>query len=162
MTLSHIAAMSNNRIIGSNNQLPWHIPEDLKFFKNKTKGHICIMGRKTYESMSAPLPNRLNIIITRQSDYAAPKAMVAPNLNEAIELARKKTHEYGDEVFICGGGEIYKQSLGLVDKIYLTHIYKDFQGDAFYPELDPEKFIEVERIEHQEPIPFAFLTFNKK
>src|SRR5262245_6925087 len=126
MTLSHIVAVAQNDVIGSKNSLPWDIPEDMKFFRDKTKGRALIMGRKTFESVGHPLPNRLNVVITRNKDFSfnAPNVAVQPDLKSAIEFCRSKTSQFGDEIFIIGGGEIFKESLPLVNVIYLTRIHK--------------------------------------
>jgi dihydrofolate reductase len=122
------------------------------------------MGRKTFESVGHPLPNRLNIVVTRQKDYPAkaPNVVIKPNLQEAIAFAKTQTAHYGDEIFIIGGGQIYKESLDLVDIIYLTRIHEIFDGDAQYPVLDPDKFELIESREREEPIPFTFQTFIRK
>ena len=161
MILSHIVAASENNVIGVDGGLPWDIPEDMKFFRDKTKGHAMIMGRKTFESLPKALPKRLNVVITRQQDYSPEGAVVFSNLNEAIEFCQTKTDEWGEEVFIIGGGEIYRQSLDVVDRIYLTRIHKKIEGDTKYPELPPNRFKEVERVDRNEPVPFSFLTFEK-
>lgn len=164
MTLSHIVAVSENDVIGSNNTLPWDIPEDMKFFRDKTKGRALIMGRKTYESVGHPLPNRLNVVVTRQTDYRAdhPNVAIQPDLNSAIEFCRSKVSKYGEEIFIIGGGEIFKESMDLVDVIYLTRIHKEFAGDILYPRVDPKKFELVERRDREEPVPFSFLTYTRR
>jgi len=162
MPISHIVAAAENNVIGTANTLPWDIPEDMEFFKEKTKGHALIMGRKTYESMGRPLPNRLNVIVTRQKNFAAPGAVVVPTLNDAISYCKKQTSKYGDEIFIIGGGEIYRQSMNMVDVIYLTRIHRNFKGDVTYPEVDPNQFEEVERRERQTPVPFTFLTYFRR
>jgi dihydrofolate reductase len=159
--ISHIAACSENRVIGVNNALPWNIPEDWKFFKDKTTGHCLIMGRKTFESLGKPLPNRLNVIVTRDSSFRPPGTVVFSNINEAIEHCKTLKDKYGEEIFIGGGGEIYKQTLDIADRVYLTVIHKNFEGDAHYPEIDLKKFKEVERRERSEPIPFTFFTFDR-
>ncbi len=161
MILSHIVAASENNVIGINNTLPWHIPEDLKFFKDKTNNHIMIMGRKTFESLPGgkPLPNRLHIVITRNPGYSKPGAITVTSLNQALEESKKHTSKYGDEVFIIGGGEIFKQSLDLVNKIYLTRIYKNIDGDTFYPELNEDSFKQTEKIDKTDPLEYSFLTY---
>ncbi len=164
MSLSHIVAVSQNDVIGVNNTLPWDIPEDMKFFREKTKGRAIIMGRKTFESVGHPLPHRLNIVITRQQDYKseAPNVIVVANLKAAIEAARAQVSKYGDEIFIIGGGEIFKESMDLVDVIYLTRIHKEFPGDIKYPKVDPAKFTLIEQRDRIEPVPFSFLTYAKR
>jgi dihydrofolate reductase len=161
-TLSHILAMSKNRVIGINNGLPWDIPEDMKFFKDKTKGHALIMGRKTFESLGHPLPNRLNVVVTRQKDYKPKNASVFSNIKDAIEFCKTQSSKYGDEIFIIGGGEIFKESMNLVDLIYLTLIDKEYPGDIFYPEVNLNEFDLIERRDREEPVPFSFLTYSRK
>ena len=123
--------MSKNRVIGNNNELIWKLSSDLKRFKELTTGHPVVMGRKTYESIGRPLPNRRNIIITRNSEYEVEGCEVVSSLEEALLLS-------ANDCFIIGGGEIYKQSLELADKIYLTLVHKDFEGDTQFPELSKE------------------------
>jgi dihydrofolate reductase len=164
MSLSHIVAVSENDVIGVNNTLPWDIPEDMKFFRDKTKGRAIIMGRKTYESVGHPLPNRLSVIITRQKDYKvdAPNVIVVPDLKTAITEAEKQISKWGDEIFIIGGGEIFKESIDMVDIIYLTRIHKSFDGDIKYPKVDLKKFQLIEQRDRTEPVPFSFLTYSRK
>ena len=167
MILSSIAAMARNRVIGKDNQLPWHLPEDLKFFKEKTKGHVMIMGRKTFESFKKPLPNRFHIVISRQENYqfSDPTVEIVHDLHSALELAHMLTTKYhakfGDEVFVVGGGEIYRQSMDLVDRIYLTIIEKDFEGDAKFPDFSEQDFKLTQKEERTEPLPFSFRTYDR-
>lgn len=162
MIISHIVAASENNVIGKENGLPWHIPEDLKFFKEKTKGHAVIMGRKTYESVGKPLPKRLNVIVTRQKDYQVEGAVVVPSIEEAIDYCRHVTDKWGEEVFIVGGGEIYRQSMPMTNIIYLTRIHENIEGDTTYPDINPLHFEQVEKRDRTEPVPFSFLTYNRK
>ncbi|HWU45003.1 MAG TPA: dihydrofolate reductase [Bdellovibrio sp.] len=172
MILTHIVACSENRVIGSQGTLPaWNIPEDMKFFKDTTKGHIMIMGRKTFNSFEGKaLPNRYHIVITRhpsEHKFNAPATspvVFVSTLQEAVEHARRLTKQWGEEVFIIGGGEIYKQSLeqNLADKIYLTLIHREFQGDTYYPKIDEKIFTLTHRRDVELPIPFSFLTYAKK
>jgi dihydrofolate reductase len=161
MILSHIVAVAQNDVIGVNNALPWNIPEDMKFFRTKTSGKALIMGRKTFESVGHPLPHRLNVVISRQPDYHPKGAVAATNLSEAIHLCREQSAKYGDEIFIIGGGEIFKESLPLVDKIYLTRIHQDYPGDILYPKISPQQFQLIHRLDRQEPVPFSFLTYER-
>lgn len=161
MILSAIAAMAKNRVIGSNGDLPWRIPEDFKFFKDKTTGHMMIMGRKTFESLGGPLPNRLHVVITRQKDYSPEGAIVFHSVKEAVDYCRTQTAKWGDEVFIAGGGEIYKEMLPITDRIYLTEIQKEFPGDAKFPEFSKTEFKEVERRHREQPVPFDFVTYER-
>lgn len=123
--------MSQNKVIGKDNKIPWHIPEDMKYFREKTKGHAIIMGRKTFESIGKPLPNRTNIIVTRQKNYQADGCIVTHTIEEALTEGKKHEQE---EIFIAGGSEIYKESITSADRIYLTIIRKDFEGDTFFPD----------------------------
>ena len=145
MILSQIAAMSKNRVIGKDNHLPWNIPEDLHYFHDKTKGHCVIMGRKTFYAIgSKPLKQRLNVIVTKQKDFSFshPEVKVVGSIDEAIsfceEQIEKKT--WPEEVFICGGSQIYQQTLGIVQRIYLTLIQETYEGDTFFPLFDKEAF----------------------
>lgn len=164
MILSHIAAMGANRVIGNQGALPWNLPEDMKYFMEKTRGHIIIMGRKTFETLEKPLPKRLTIIVTRQTEYDGKGCIVVRDVAAAVAEAKKHLSSWHEEVFICGGGEIYRESLdlNLVDRIYLTHINREFPGDAFYPEFDHRKFREVSRTDRSQPLPFSFLIFERK
>lgn len=164
MILSHIVAVSENDVIGANNDLPWDIPEDMKFFRDKTKGKAMIMGRKTFESVGHPLPHRLSVIVTRQKDYKVegPHAVVVGDMKSAIEYCKGQVSKYGEEIFIIGGGEIFKDTMDIVDVIYLTRIHKNFDGDIKYPKMDPKKFELVEQRDRTEPVPFSFLTYFRK
>lgn len=133
MIVSLIVAMDKKGGIGKNNQLPWHLPSDLKRFKNLTKGHHLVMGRKTYETIGKPLPGRVMIVITQQKDYFPKGCMVVNSLGEAIKLA-ENNHE--TEVFIIGGGEIFHQAIGHADKIYLTTVHADVDADVLFPKID--------------------------
>ena len=131
MILSLIAAVSKNNVIGNNNKLIWHLPADLKYFKTMTTGHTVIMGRKTFDSIGKPLPNRRNLIVTRQENFIAEGCEIFNDLQQAIDACTGE-----EEVFIVGGAEIYKQSIEVADKIYLTRIDKVFEGDAYFPEFN--------------------------
>ena len=126
-----IAAMSKNRVIGDSNALIWHLPEDLKRFKQLTTGNTIVMGRKTYESIGKPLPNRRSIIITRDASYKVDGCEVVNSLEEALLLSNS-------DCFIIGGGEIYRQSIGIADRLYITSIDKDFEGDTKFPDIPGE------------------------
>ncbi|MGE0634305.1 MAG: dihydrofolate reductase [Pseudobdellovibrionaceae bacterium] len=164
MIVSQIAAMAKNRVIGVDNKLPWHIPEDLKFFREKTKNSIIIMGRKTFESLPGVLPKRFNIVVTRQENYTIgnPLVLVVDSIENALREAEARIGEWGQEVFIAGGGEIYTQALPYSDRIYLTVIDREVPGDARFPEFDVKRFKLVERRERQEPEPFAFCVYENQ
>src|SRR5262249_4953105 len=144
MTISIIVAMSSNRVIGLNNALPWRLSADLKRFKQLTMGHCLIMGRKTFESIGRPLPGRTTIVVTHQHDYEREGVRVVHSVDEAIAQAT------GDEVFIAGGAEIYRQTVDRADKLYLTVIEKEFEGDAFLPVIDFTEW-QLEAEEKHEP-----------
>ena len=135
--ISLVAAVSENNSIGKNNQLLWHLPNDLKFFKNTTWGGVVVMGRKTFESVNKPLPGRTNIVITKQTNWSAENVIVANSVSDAIQKARDLNFK---EIFIIGGGEIYKESMHLVNRIYLTKVHTSIEGDTFFPELETEKW----------------------
>jgi dihydrofolate reductase len=140
MTISIISAVSRNGVIGSKGTLPWHFPSDLKFFNLKTKNKPVIMGRKTFESsdIPKPLPNRRNIIITRDKSYVSPYNIeIVHSLQEALDLFKDST----EEVFILGGTEIYREALKIADKLYMTLIDADYEGDTFFPPFDQTQFI---------------------
>lgn len=161
MKIALVAAASDNNVIGDNNALPWRMPADMKFFKELTTGHPVIMGRKTYYSFGKPLKNRQNIIISRDKNLTIKGCVVVNSLKEAIKEAKKDK-----EVFIIGGAEIYRQSMKIADKIYLTRIHSRFDGDAFFPEIKERnwKLTECKEFEPDEknPYPFAFMQFKKK
>jgi dihydrofolate reductase len=139
MIISAIAAMSSNRVIGRDGDLPWHLPRDMKFFKNTTIGHHVIMGRANFASMNyTPLRNRVNIVLTRDPFFITSSAIVMHSIEEALAFA----HEAGEtEAFIIGGGQIYQQSLPFVEKIYLTEVIKEVPGDTYFPELDMNEWV---------------------
>lgn len=155
MKLYHIAAMAKNRVIGKDNKLPWHFSEDMKFFKKLTTGHTVIMGRKTFDSIGRALPNRENFVLSR-SENEKPGAQFFQSLEEA--LGSVKT----EKAFIIGGADLYGQTLHIVDGIYLTRIDREYEGDAFYPEV-PEIFeeISVEGLREADP-KIEFVYYEKK
>lgn len=151
-----VVAISENNAIGKDNQLLWHLPADLKHFKNITSGHTIIMGRKTYDSIGKPLPNRRNIMITRQTGLQLDGIEVVNSLDEALALCKDE-----NKVFVIGGAEIYKQALPLAHKVELTRVHQEFDADAFFPELDNETWKEVWKEDHlpDEKNKFAY-TFS--
>ncbi len=166
MSISIIVAIAENNVIGNDNCLIWHLPADLKYFKEKTTGHCVITGRKNYESIPKkfrPLPNRTNIIISRQKDYYAPGAAVVGSIDEAIEKAKQSGRE---EIFIIGGAQIYEQTMHLADKLYITKIYHSFEGDAFFPEIKPGEWKETEPIkgivDEKNKYDHDFIIYEKK
>lgn len=158
-----IAAMANNRVIGKNNQMPWHLPADLKHFKSVTSGKVVIMGRLTYESIGKALPNRLNIVVTKSLDYCLEDASVVHSCEQALEVAK----QHSDEVMIIGGGTIYKYFLPLASTLYLTQIDLDVDGDTVFPDYQAQADWSIsEQISHQKddknPYNYRFLTLIKK
>ena len=130
-----IAAAAENNALGKDNQLVWHLPDDFKRFKQLTTGHYIIMGRKTFESFSKPLPNRTHIVITRQKDYHPEGCLVADSIESAIALVPKN-----EEAFVIGGGEIYELAMPFANKIELTRVHSSFEADAFFPEINPTEW----------------------
>jgi dihydrofolate reductase len=163
MIISHIVAMSENRVIGRDGGMPWHIPEDFKFFKKTTMGHAMIMGRKTWDSIGRPLPGRLSIVVTRTASLNLPEGvMQCASVDEALHQCDALRAQWGDECFIVGGGEIYRQTLPLTDRVYLTVIHKAIDGDTFYPELSTEEFGQIKSESHlNAPLPFTFTVWER-
>lgn len=146
MILSLIVAAANHRIIGNRGRIPWKLPADLRYFRRKTEGHPVIMGRKTFQSIGRVLPNRRNIVITRQDFPQKPLEFdVAHSLQEALDIAKKDSPE---EIFVIGGGEIYAQAMPLADRIYFTHVHAEFEGDTVFPPIDPREWVEAARDDH--------------
>jgi len=156
MIVSIIAAMAENRVIGRGNEMPWEVPSELKRFKETTMGHPVIMGRKTFESIGHPLPGRKNVIITSQQDYSAAGSIIVPDLQAALAAC-----EGADEVFICGGDTVYREAMQFADRIYLTIIDEEFDGDSFFPEI-PEDFVEVRRTRIEEDVlPYDMVLYER-
>ena len=145
MIISQIVAASTNNVIGVNNGLPWHMPDDMAYFKGKTWGHHIVTGRRNYEAEGRALPGRVNFVLTRNPDFSITDGIVVHQLQDACELARKAGET---ELFIVGGEEIYKLALPLSDRIYLTRIHANVIGDTFYPELDKNIWEEINRVEN--------------
>lgn len=157
--ISIIVAMAKNRVIGANNRLPWHLSADLKRFKALTMGHHIIMGRKTFESIGKPLPGRTTLVISRDTGYQAPGAKVVHSLPAALSAS------VGDsEVFIVGGEQIYHESLPVADRIYLTEIDKEFDGDSFFPSLTSKAWRTLGRETHEDSaagLSYSFVTYDR-
>ena len=160
--LSMIAAMGKNRVIGKDNDMPWHLPADLQHFKKTTLGSPIIMGRKTYDSIGRPLPGRLNIILSRNSDLEIEGCRVVHSLDEAIALAEK---EKSDEVFITGGAHLYHTFLEKADRLYITLIDENFEGDTYFPDYTQLNWLEVSREDHladkKNIHNFSFITLDR-
>ena len=160
--LSLIAAVARNRIIGKDNQLLWHLPDDMRHFRETTHGKAVIMGRKTWESLPEkfrPLPGRNNIVVSRNPDYVASGATVATSLAEAVILAGNRENE----VFVIGGADLYRQALPTADRLYLTEITADFAGDVFFPPLPPGEWKEISRspLLQNDGLEYAFAIYNR-
>ncbi|KON87516.1 dihydrofolate reductase [Sporosarcina globispora] len=160
--ISLMWAMDENRVIGKDNKLPWHLPEDLKFFKRTTMGHPIAMGRKTWDSIGRPLPGRENIVITRNESFSCEGCTV---LNSIDEL-QKYSGEKEDEIFVIGGAEIFKAILPAADRLYLTMIYDQFEGDTYFPEVDMSEWDLLSREkgtrDEKNPYDFEFLIYKRK
>lgn len=166
MKLALIAAMAQNRVVGVDNKLPWHLPEDLKYFKRITTGKAVIMGRKTYESIGRPLPNRTNIVITRSAEFSAPGIEVVNSLDAAIELAENVSLINAvDEVMVIGGAQIYEAALPQADRLYLTHVHANVEGDAYFPDVDMGRWKELGREDYDasetNPYNYSFVVYDK-
>ncbi|MCC9136286.1 dihydrofolate reductase [Pontibacter silvestris] len=157
-----VVAAAENNTIGKNNEMPWHLPADLRHFKEITMGHPILMGRKTFESIGKLLPGRTSIIITTQKDYKAEGCIITHTLEEAIERAK----ELDEQICIIGGAKVYKQVLPLVDVIHLTRVHQTFEGDAFFPELDMDEWQAVSELHHEpdekNKYSYTFLELHRK
>ncbi|MFE4813864.1 dihydrofolate reductase [Peribacillus simplex] len=137
--ISLIVAMDQNRVIGKNNELPWHLPADLQYFKKVTMGHPIVMGRKTFESIGRVLPGRENVIVTRNQDYKAEGCVVLHDIEQIKTFADSRD----EEVFVIGGAEIFKEILPVTDRLYITEIHETFEGDTFFPVIDENQWDKV-------------------
>jgi len=162
MIISQIVAVSLNNVIGKENSLPWHMPTDMAYFKNKTWGHHIVTGRRNYEAEGKALPARVNIVITRNPGFHISDAIVVHQLDEAIEIANRSEE---DELFIVGGAEIYKLAMQVTERIYLTRIHAQFEGDTFYPELDmtvwKQVSIDRRKADGKNPYDYDFIIYER-
>lgn len=155
-----VAVAGKKRVIGKKGNLPWYIPQELKRFKQITMGHPIIMGRKTHESIGKPLPGRTNIIVTHDMEYSSAGCFVVHSLGEAIQKAKGK--EGSEEIFVIGGGELYKQALPLADKLYLTKIDQDLEGDVFFPDYSEfKKVVSGSKTFKHEGTTYRFLELER-
>jgi dihydrofolate reductase len=163
MLISLIVATAQNGVIGRDNQLIWHLPDDLKQFKRLTTGHPILMGRKTFDSIGKPLPNRTSIVITRSKNWTHEGVVVVNSVEEAVEAARQTGT---DEAFVIGGAEVYRLTLPIANKIYLTEVKADFEGDAFFALPDMENWAEAGRMPHptdeKHAVAFDFVELVRK
>lgn len=163
MIISQIVAVSLNSVIGKNGGLPWHMPTDMAYFKNKTWGHHIVTGRRNYDAEGKALPGRINIVLTRKSDYQISDGIVVNELEDAIDIAHKSGEK---ELFIVGGEQIYKLAMPVTERIYLTRIHADLDGDTFYPELDmntwEEVFIDRRKADENNPYDYDFIVYERQ
>ncbi|GAB2560246.1 dihydrofolate reductase [Spirosoma aerophilum] len=164
MKISLISAVAQNGVIGRNNDMPWHLPDDYAFFKRKTSHHPIIMGRKSLDALGKPLPNRTNIVITRNTNFTAAGTLVVHTLEDALAEA-KKADGATDEIFVIGGAEIYKMALPIATTLYLTEIHRNYEGDAYFPTFDKSEWTEVSRQPHptdeRHAAAFDFVEYEK-
>lgn len=156
-----VAFSKNGRIIGNNGRIPWTLPEDLQHFKELTTGNAIIMGRKTFESIGRVLPERMNIVVTRNKDFCVEDAYIAKSPEKAIEIAKNAGYK---KIFICGGQQIYQQMMDYADYIYATEVCGEYEGDAFFPEINENEFVEVKREKcenHERKMKWEFVYFNR-
>jgi dihydrofolate reductase len=151
--ISLIAAVSENGVIGVDNKLPWYIPDDLKRFKELTSGNVVIMGRKTYESIGKPLPNRINIVVSRNKELNIPGCLVVNSMTQAIQKAGTDK-----DIFVIGGGEVYRKSIKFADRIYLTKVHQEVEGDTTFPEIDTG--FGWSEISKEEKEGFSYITYE--
>lgn len=167
MHIAMIAAMSNNRAIGKDNALLWHLPNDLKFFKDSTMGKPIVMGRKTFESIGRPLPGRENIVVTLDPEWDHEEVTVVNDLEIALQMASHEAEKTGvDEVMVIGGAQIYKQALPWVNRLYLTRVDADIEGDAFFPDFNENEWEVISEQKYasceKNPYDYCFQTLEKK
>lgn len=161
LRISAIVAMSENRVIGYENKMPWHLPADLKHFKTITMDKPIIMGRKTHESIGRPLPGRRNIVISRDKNFIAPGCLVVTSIEDAL-------HSVTDceEIFVIGGANLYQQMLAMVERLYITLIHQPMKGDAFFPEINEKEWTVIDRIDYEpdevNPVAYSFMRLDRK
>lgn len=165
--ISLVVAMAENRVIGRENRLPWHLPQDLKHFKSITTGHPVVMGRKTFESIGRALPNRINIVITRKDNWSADGVIVCHDVEEALRLANREAEAIGvGELMVIGGANLYDQLLPRADRLYLTLVHAEVEGDALFPDFNRQQWNEVSRVEHSDdtgnPYNYSFIVLDRK
>lgn len=159
MKISMIAAMAENRVIGRSNDLPWHIPEDLRYFMDTTLHKPVVMGRKTFDSLGKLLPKRPNLILTRQKDWSVEGAQIFSSLEESLEFCRKTYPD--EECFVIGGQQIYEQAMPLADRLYLTVIHRSYEGDSYFPEVNWEDFQIVKKDFREGDPAYTFLVADR-
>lgn len=153
-----IAAVSENNVIGQKGRIPWNIKEDLNHFKELTSGNAIVMGRRTFESIGRPLPDRLNIVVSNTVDEI-PGAVVVRSLDEAVEAAESEGY---DDVFVCGGQRLYEEAVPFCDRLYITRVHENYEGDCFFPEFDPDDYIITEESTVSSNPSYSFITYERK
>lgn len=164
MEIISIVAIGKNHVIGKNNQMLWHLPNDFKFFKAETTGHFIIMGRKTFESFPKPLPNRTHIVITQQSDYQVPEGViVVDSLEKAIDYANQHQQQ---RVFVIGGGQIYALAQNIVTDMFITYVDFETDGDAYFPNFNSEEFtselVQIQEVDEKHNYAFKIFKHHRK
>lgn len=161
--LSFIVAMDKNRVIGLNNDLPWYIPNDLKFFKEKTTGHTILMGRKTFDSLGRVLPNRKHVVLTRGQNEFPDEVVVLHEIDQLLAYIKENKDE---EIFLIGGGHLFEQMLPYADRLYITEINEAFEGDVFFPEIDHSKWLETSRTkgprDEKNDYDYDYVTYERR
>jgi dihydrofolate reductase len=160
MSLSLIVAVAKNGVIGRTNQLPWHLPADLRYFKRVTMGKPVVMGRKTYDSIGKPLPGRPNIVVTRDAAWIAEGVSVAHSMPEALALANKMAD--GGEVMLIGGAESFAEAVDYADRLYFTEVHRDYEGDVTFPHPDPAVWREISREDHDGDPAYSFVVLERR
>lgn len=164
--ISLVVAAAENGVIGRNNELPWHLPKDLGYFKQVTTGKVVLMGRKTFESIGRPLPNRTNIVVTRQPAFVAEGTIIVQSLQQGLATANEIAYSQGDdELMVIGGAQIYMESIAAANRLYLTRVHADVEGDAYFPAIEDEEWREVKRESHgadsKNPYGYSFVILDR-
>lgn len=157
LVISLIAAMASNRVIGNRGCMPWKIPTELRRFRSTTLGHTVVMGRKTYESIGYALPGRTNIVLTSKVNYQAPGCIIARDLPSAIKICP----EDENEMFVCGGGQLYEEALSIADRIYLSVIHREIAGDVFFPEVPSKIFQKISSEDHEDILSYTLSIYER-
>lgn len=153
-----IVAYDKNRVIGLNGDMPWRIPGELRRFRELTTGNVVIMGRRTFESLGKPLPGRTNIVLSGREGYSAPGCLNARSLDEALEMAK----ETGRDIYIGGGAVVYSQALPLAEKLFISEVHAEFEGDTFFPEFDESLYTKEIDSFHDGEVPYTYVTYTRK
>jgi dihydrofolate reductase len=162
--ISLIAAVADNGVIGKENDLPWHLPTDFRYFKSRTIGKPCLMARKTYESLGGALKKRTNIVLTRNHAFEAPDAVVVHSIDDGLKVAAESLGD-GNEIMILGGASLYEEMIARADRLYITEVHHSFEGDTTFPDIDEGEWTEVSREDHEadekNQYPFSFVVYER-